>query len=120
MTREEGMELAKRIDAERPDALDYYLEVTGLKEIDFIEAIKKHRQGQMTTLPQDYPMREMPVAPSVRPAVVDLVEKLDPRNAEAAEAKTDPLSSGRPVVEEETSDIGSRCDTEFSFRLRRG
>jgi len=109
MTREEGMELARRIDAERPDALDYYLQVTGLKEIDFIEAIKKHRQGKMTSLPDQYPMREAPAAPALRPAVVDMIEKMDPRSGQPAATDTaGPVNDGEGIIEEETSDVGSR------------
>jgi N-acetyl sugar amidotransferase len=35
ITREEGIELAKRFDTERPHALDYYLKLTGYTEEDF-------------------------------------------------------------------------------------
>jgi hypothetical protein len=35
ITREEGFELAKKFDSQRPHALDYYLEITGYSEEDF-------------------------------------------------------------------------------------
>lgn len=41
MTREEGFATAKAIDAERPGALDYYLKITNLTEIQFYETMKK-------------------------------------------------------------------------------
>jgi len=113
MTRQEGMELAKRIDSERPDALDYYLDVTGLEEIDFIEAIKKHREGKMKTLPETYPMRESPARPTVRPDVVNKVEEMDPRAQHAVlNPATPPVEQAKVATddlkEEETSDVGSR------------
>jgi N-acetyl sugar amidotransferase len=35
LTREEGFELAKKYDSQRPHALDYYLKITGYSEEDF-------------------------------------------------------------------------------------
>ncbi len=45
LTREEGMELAKKHDTERPDALDYYLEITGLTEEEFHDVMRHHRNS---------------------------------------------------------------------------
>lgn len=44
LTREEGFELAKQHDTERPKALDYYLEITGLTEREFEEILAGHRR----------------------------------------------------------------------------
>ena len=35
ITREEGFELAKEYDIQRPHALDYYLKITGMTEDEF-------------------------------------------------------------------------------------
>lgn len=43
LTREEAFELAKRHDVERPDALDYYLKITGFSEEEFEAVLKEHR-----------------------------------------------------------------------------
>ena len=43
MTREEGLALACRIDAEVPYALEYYKDLTGLSQEEFEDEIKKHR-----------------------------------------------------------------------------
>jgi N-acetyl sugar amidotransferase len=43
LTREEGFELAKKYDSERPAALDYYLKITGLTEIEFEKVLAEHR-----------------------------------------------------------------------------
>ncbi len=43
LTREEAFELAKRHDVERPDALDYYLQITGFSEEEFEKVLEEHR-----------------------------------------------------------------------------
>lgn len=50
MTREEGFEIAAKIDAERPPALDYYLEITGYTEEEFLATLKGLRQGKAKAL----------------------------------------------------------------------
>ena len=66
LTREEAFELAKRHDTERPEALDYYLKITGLSESEFLEIMKKHRHNKIKGI--DLPInvkkernREIPV-----------------------------------------------------------
>lgn len=51
MTREEGFELAAKVDAERPGALDYYLEITGYSEKEFYEILRSKREGKAKDLP---------------------------------------------------------------------
>jgi len=51
LTREEGFELAKRHDTERPPALDYYLEITGMTEEEFVTVLKSLREGRAKELP---------------------------------------------------------------------
>lgn len=46
LSREEGFALIRKYDAERPEALDYYLKITGLSEEEFQEALKKHQKGK--------------------------------------------------------------------------
>jgi N-acetyl sugar amidotransferase len=86
MTRQEGMELARTVDAERPEALDYYLKITGLSEEEFIEALKAHRTGTMETLPQMYQLGPKPAKPTIRPAVVDRIERISGRELNASGA----------------------------------
>lgn len=43
LTRQEAFELAKNHDTERPDALDYYLEITGYTEAEFNAILAEHR-----------------------------------------------------------------------------
>ena len=43
LTREEGFELARKHDTERPGALDYYLAITGFSEEEFEDVLAEHR-----------------------------------------------------------------------------
>jgi N-acetyl sugar amidotransferase len=45
LTQEEGFELIKEYDSKRPDALDYYMEITGLEEKTINEELKRQRKG---------------------------------------------------------------------------
>ena len=51
LTREEGFELAKRHDAERPPGLDYYLQITGMTEEEFVTVLKSLREDKAKELP---------------------------------------------------------------------
>ena len=51
MTREEAFDLAAEIDAKRPETLDYYLEITGYSEEEFLRILKERRQGKAKDLP---------------------------------------------------------------------
>lgn len=44
LTREEGFELARKHDTERPEALDYYLQITGFTEVEFEAVLAEHRR----------------------------------------------------------------------------
>lgn len=46
MTRDEAFDLAAKVDAERPEALDYYLEITGYTEEEFYRILKEKREGK--------------------------------------------------------------------------
>ena len=47
LTREEGFALARQYDPQRPEALDYYLKITGSTEAEFYEAMRQHRLPQL-------------------------------------------------------------------------
>jgi N-acetyl sugar amidotransferase len=54
LTREEGFELARQRDGERPEALDYYLKATGLSEEQFYSIMKKKRLQKLQS--EDLPI----------------------------------------------------------------
>lgn len=47
LTREEGFELAKKHDTQRPEILDWYLKITGITEDEFFKVMKEHREKVM-------------------------------------------------------------------------
>ena len=51
LTREEGFELVKKYETKRPEALDYYLKITGLTEEEFMKGLKNLREGSAKKLP---------------------------------------------------------------------
>jgi len=51
LSREEGFELAKEYDPQRPKILDYYLKIIGLSEEEFERIVKSHREGKAKELP---------------------------------------------------------------------
>ncbi len=51
LSREEAFELAKKYDTDRPGMLDYYLEITGYTEKEFMDIVKSHREGKAKDLP---------------------------------------------------------------------
>jgi N-acetyl sugar amidotransferase len=56
LSREEGFELASETDSIRPEALDYFLEITGMSEGEFYETMRRHRLAQLKDV-------ELPVKP---------------------------------------------------------
>lgn len=51
MTREEGFQILNEIDSKRPDALDYYLEITEFSEEEFVKILKSQRTGKAKDIP---------------------------------------------------------------------
>lgn len=81
LTREEGFELARKHDPERPEALDYYLKITGTTEEDFYETMRQKRHPKMAGV-------DIPVAPKthkneerILPFPEQLVEKFNRSDA---------------------------------------
>jgi len=75
LTRGEGFELAKKYDRERPEALDYYLKITGMSEADFYTTMKKLRVERLR-------YTDLPVIPKnrangevIKPFAEQLIEK---------------------------------------------
>ena len=59
MSRAEGFELAKKYDPVRPEALDYFLKITGLSEEEFYKAMEEHKVSQLKGV-------DLPVLPKSR------------------------------------------------------
>lgn len=79
LTREEGFGLINKIDCTRPQALDYYLGITGQSEEEFYETMRKHRlpqlkDAEMPVLPKDHENAER-----ILPFPQQLIERLRPK-----------------------------------------
>ncbi len=83
LTRKEALDLAERVDCVRPEALDYYLKITGLSEEEFYTIMKKKRHQAI----QDYDLviKEKDhvngerIKPFVEQVIENNVNKPDPR-----------------------------------------
>lgn len=75
LTREEGFELAKKYDIERPEALDYFLKITGMSETEFYEKMKKHRVDKIKTADLPVKTKNRPNRENIKPFVQQLIDK---------------------------------------------
>ncbi|TXI89837.1 MAG: N-acetyl sugar amidotransferase [Burkholderiaceae bacterium] len=66
LTRQEGFALVRHHDQERPQALDYYLKITGLTEAEFYETMKQKKHEALKNI-------ELPVHPKAKPNAERLV-----------------------------------------------
>jgi N-acetyl sugar amidotransferase len=60
LTREEAFTLVEQHDPVRPEALDYFLKITGMSEAEFYTVMEKHRCPQLRDV-------ELPIKPKDRP-----------------------------------------------------
>jgi len=86
LTREEGFSLAKQFDSERPEALDYYLQVTGMSEDDFYRTMKSLRHKKIGDVELPVHSKSRPNSETIKPFVQQLIDKKrgqkDPRETE--------------------------------------
>ena len=75
MTREEGMNLAKKIDSERPGALDYYLKITGYSEPEFYNIIKELKHLKLLNQDLSVEPKKIPNKEATIPFYEQLINK---------------------------------------------
>jgi hypothetical protein len=75
LTREEGFELIKQHDQERPEALDYYLKVTGLREEQFLAVMNEMKLEQLDDISLPVHAKARPNAERIVPFVEQIIEK---------------------------------------------
>jgi N-acetyl sugar amidotransferase len=85
LTREEGFELIKQYDQERPEALDYYLKITGLSEVEFYNVMKTKKLDELKDFVLSIQPKQQPNAERLIPFVEQIIHKhlnkTDPRIA---------------------------------------
>ena len=83
LTREEGFELIKKYDREKPGALDYYLKITGMNEREFLEIIKNqrhpHLQNKKIPVIEKTSQNAEKTVPFVQQIIQKHLKKPDPR-----------------------------------------
>lgn len=80
MTRDEGIEIARKIDSERPGALDYYLKITQLSEDQFFTTMKQLKHQKLIDIDIPVIPRERPNLEKTVPFFEQLIEKHRNRN----------------------------------------
>lgn len=75
LTREEGFELIKQNDQVRPEALDYYLKITGYSEEEFYAIMKNKKLSDIKDLDLPIRKKDHPNAEKTIPFVQQLIEK---------------------------------------------
>ena len=83
LTRAEGFELINQHDKERPNALDYYLKITGLSESEFMEIMKGKKVEQLSkadleVIQKDRENKEK-LVPFVQQIIAKYLNAPDPR-----------------------------------------
>ena len=75
LTREEGLGLAAEYDPVRPEALDYFLEITGLSEEEFYEIMEQKRVKQLKGKHIPVKSKKQPHHERILPISEQLIEK---------------------------------------------
>jgi N-acetyl sugar amidotransferase len=79
LTREEGLELAKKYDTERPESLDYYLKITKMTEEEFYNTMKSKRLNQIKDIDLPVHCKKRKNKERILPFVEQLIEKIRKR-----------------------------------------
>lgn len=75
LTREEGFALIQKYDPQRPEALDYYLKITGQREEEFYEAMRKNRVPALKDTELPITQKRHKNAERILPFPQQLIEK---------------------------------------------
>jgi N-acetyl sugar amidotransferase len=80
LTREEGLDLARRIDPVRPGALDYFLEIAGMSEDEFYEVMKKKRMDPLKNADIPIHVKKSKNFETILPYGQQIIERLRDRS----------------------------------------
>jgi N-acetyl sugar amidotransferase len=75
LTREEGFRLASHYDPIRPEALDYYLKITGMSEEEFYQIMKSKRVAQLEKMEIPVHKKDNPNKERILPFAEQLLEE---------------------------------------------
>jgi len=74
LTREEGFRLINQYDPVRPDALDYYLKITGMTEKEFYATMEKQRSPQLKGIDIPVKKKERPNREKIKPFAQQIID----------------------------------------------
>ena len=80
LTREEGFRLANMHDSVRPEALDYYLKITGMSEDEFYQIMKEKRVSQLSNTDIPIHKKQKPNKERILPFTEQLIEEFSHKN----------------------------------------
>jgi N-acetyl sugar amidotransferase len=75
LTRQEGFDLIQRHDQERPEALDYYLKLTGMSEEEFNSTMSEKKLERLRGVELPIHGKERPNAERIVPFAEQIIEK---------------------------------------------
>lgn len=75
LTRDEGFDLIRYHDQERPQALDYYLKITGFSEAEFYDVMRQKKMAQLRNIELPVHPKEKPNAENLVPFVQQIIQK---------------------------------------------
>ncbi len=78
-SRQEVLELISNTDPTRPEALDYYLEITGLSEDEFYEGMAALRIGPLKKMQMPVIPKQRPHGERLLPFPLQVIERLRPK-----------------------------------------
>lgn len=109
LTREEGFELAKQFDPQRPEALDYFLEITGMTEAEVVKVMEGHRKGPLRGATLPILPKPAPNEERIRPVFQQLVERgRTSRQPTYGEEEPAAARAGRRALPESFLDLSVR------------
>ena len=74
MAREEGFKVAAEHDAVRPEALDYYLNATGMNEQELYDTMKTHQLHQLSDVNLRIEPKKRPNAETIKPIPQQIID----------------------------------------------
>lgn len=75
LTRKEAFDLIQRHDQERPQALDYYLQITGMSEDEFYETMQKQKVEKLKNIDLPIHAKQQPNREKIVPFVEQIIQK---------------------------------------------
>jgi Asp-tRNA(Asn)/Glu-tRNA(Gln) amidotransferase A subunit family amidase len=94
LTREEGFELIRKVDPVRPEALDYFLSISGMTEDEFHKVMRSQRLEQLRDVEIPVYPKKRPNREKILPFAVQIIERLKQKGPHPMELDTEVSGEG--------------------------